>query len=189
MKFPAFAALLHTLNVLVLVRSFTHNGANIQFVSSTGTNQRRTRCRVPPPLGMTIVSPFDSSEDAAATATATYTPLPSNDEPLELTWENVDMVLEEMRPYLLQDGGNVAISEIDGPVVRLELQVRLFINIANECNIHRPSMSLLHSLGMCVIIFSHCSCYFSTLRPNMKGSVRNMSQLHPNDENGPRAKA
>merc|ERR1712032_1177923 len=27
-----------------------------------------------------------------------------------------------MRPYLLQDGGNVAISEIDGPVVRLELQ-------------------------------------------------------------------
>ncbi len=74
---------------------------------------------------MTIVSPFDSSEDAVATATATYTPLPSNDKPLELTWENVDMVLEEMRPYLLQDGGNVAISEIDGPVVRLELQVRL----------------------------------------------------------------
>ncbi|KAL3817260.1 hypothetical protein ACHAXA_007114 [Cyclostephanos tholiformis] len=33
------------------------------------------------------------------------------------------MVLEEMRPYLLQDGGNIAISKIDGPVVRLELQV------------------------------------------------------------------
>jgi len=32
------------------------------------------------------------------------------------------MVLEEMRPYLIQDGGNVAIAEIDGPVVRLELQ-------------------------------------------------------------------
>ena len=45
---------------------------------------------------------------------------------LELTWENVDMVLEEMRPYLLQDGGNIAISKIDGPVVRLELQVSLF---------------------------------------------------------------
>jgi len=27
-----------------------------------------------------------------------------------------------MRPYLIQDGGNVAIQEIDGPVVRLELQ-------------------------------------------------------------------
>ena len=33
------------------------------------------------------------------------------------------MVLDEMRPFLIQDGGNVAVSEIDGPVVRLELQV------------------------------------------------------------------
>ena len=82
---------------------------------------------------MTIVSPFDnaegddedgSSETEAPTATATYTALPSDEEPLDLTWDNVDAVLEEMRPYLLQDGGNVAISEIDGPVVRLELQVR-----------------------------------------------------------------
>jgi Fe-S cluster biogenesis protein NfuA len=80
---------------------------------------------------MTIVSPFDnaegddedgSSETEAPTATATYTALPSDEEPLDLTWDNVDAVLEEMRPYLLQDGGNVAISEIDGPVVRLELQ-------------------------------------------------------------------
>ena len=35
------------------------------------------------------------------------------------------MVLDEMRPFLIQDGGNVAIKEIDGPVVRLELQVRV----------------------------------------------------------------
>jgi len=71
-----------------------------------------------------IVSPFDDSDDEAGeVATATYTPLPTEgDEPLDLTWDNVDMVLDEMRPYLLQDGGNVAISEIDGPVVRLELQ-------------------------------------------------------------------
>ncbi len=79
---------------------------------------------------MTIVSPFANSEDGEdaesggeSISTATYTPLPSDDEPLDLTWDNVDMVLEEMRPYLLQDGGNVAISEIDGPIVRLELQV------------------------------------------------------------------
>ena len=84
-----------------------------------------------------VVSPFannteendspDAEGGAVATATSdpSYTPLPSDDEPLELTWENVDMVLDEMRPYLLQDGGNVAISEIDGPVVRLELQVRV----------------------------------------------------------------
>lgn len=66
-----------------------------------------------------IISPFDSSSPS-------YTPtdpVELDDGPLELTWDNVEAVLEEMRPYLIQDGGNVAISEIDGPVVRLELQV------------------------------------------------------------------
>eukprot|EP00547_Thalassionema_nitzschioides_P003480 CAMPEP_0194203448 /NCGR_PEP_ID=MMETSP0156-20130528/3220_1 /TAXON_ID=33649 /ORGANISM="Thalassionema nitzschioides, Strain L26-B" /LENGTH=218 /DNA_ID=CAMNT_0038929199 /DNA_START=36 /DNA_END=692 /DNA_ORIENTATION=- len=65
-----------------------------------------------------IISPFDSSSPA-------YTPtdpVELDDGPLELTWDNVELVLEEMRPYLISDGGNVAISEIDGPVVRLELQ-------------------------------------------------------------------
>lgn len=86
---------------------------------------------------MTIVSPFDNTADDSSeengTATATYTPLPSDDEPLDLTWENVDLVLDEMRPYLLQDGGNVAISEIDGPIVKLELQVSVnFLNA--ECD-------------------------------------------------------
>lgn len=42
--------------------------------------------------------------------------------PFPLTLENVEMVLDEMRPYLISDGGNVAVREIDGPVVRLELQ-------------------------------------------------------------------
>ena len=42
--------------------------------------------------------------------------------PLELTEENVELVLDGMRPFLIQDGGNVALTEIDGPVVRLELQ-------------------------------------------------------------------
>lgn len=76
-----------------------------------------------------IVSPFDATNeldspaadlgDSASTTTATA-PLEG---PLDLTYENVDLVLDEMRPYLMQDGGNVAIQEIDGPVVRLELQV------------------------------------------------------------------
>ncbi len=34
-------------------------------------------------------------------------------EPLELTVENVNAVLEEVRPYLLADGGNVAVDSID----------------------------------------------------------------------------
>eukprot|EP00246_Nothoceros_aenigmaticus_P016093 TRINITY_DN705_c0_g1_i1.p1 TRINITY_DN705_c0_g1~~TRINITY_DN705_c0_g1_i1.p1 ORF type:complete len:302 (-),score=39.91 TRINITY_DN705_c0_g1_i1:380-1162(-) len=41
---------------------------------------------------------------------------------LELTEENVEKVLDEVRPYLMSDGGNVALHEIDGLVVKLKLQ-------------------------------------------------------------------
>ncbi|MBE9129330.1 MULTISPECIES: NifU family protein [unclassified Coleofasciculus] len=42
--------------------------------------------------------------------------------PLALTPENVEAVLDEMRPYLMADGGNVELVEIDGPIVKLRLQ-------------------------------------------------------------------
>lgn len=41
---------------------------------------------------------------------------------LELNPENVETVLDELRPYLMADGGNVELVEIEGPVVRLRLQ-------------------------------------------------------------------
>eukprot|EP00270_Netrium_digitus_P014227 TRINITY_DN4803_c0_g1_i2.p1 TRINITY_DN4803_c0_g1~~TRINITY_DN4803_c0_g1_i2.p1 ORF type:complete len:256 (+),score=66.38 TRINITY_DN4803_c0_g1_i2:48-770(+) len=41
---------------------------------------------------------------------------------LELTEENVELVLDEVRPYLMADGGNVELAEIDGLTVRLRLQ-------------------------------------------------------------------
>ncbi|MGL5132391.1 NifU family protein [Planktothrix paucivesiculata] len=41
---------------------------------------------------------------------------------LALTEENVETVLDELRPYLMADGGNVEIVELDGPIVRLRLQ-------------------------------------------------------------------
>mmetsp|Transcript_9580 Transcript_9580/g.27327 ORF Transcript_9580/g.27327 Transcript_9580/m.27327 type:complete len:146 (-) Transcript_9580:1445-1882(-) len=42
---------------------------------------------------------------------------------LELTEENVETVLDEVRPYLMADGGNVELLEIDGLTVRVKLQV------------------------------------------------------------------
>jgi Fe-S cluster biogenesis protein NfuA len=42
--------------------------------------------------------------------------------PLALTADNVETVLDELRPYLISDGGNVELVEIDGPIVRLRLQ-------------------------------------------------------------------
>lgn len=41
---------------------------------------------------------------------------------LELCPENVETVLDELRPYLMADGGNVELVEIEGPVVKLRLQ-------------------------------------------------------------------
>ncbi|KAK9275930.1 hypothetical protein L1049_023204 [Liquidambar formosana] len=41
---------------------------------------------------------------------------------LPLTEENVEKVLEQVRPALMADGGNVALHEIDGLVVVLKLQ-------------------------------------------------------------------
>lgn len=42
-------------------------------------------------------------------------------ETLTLTSENVETVLDELRPYLMADGGNVELVEIEGPVVKLRL--------------------------------------------------------------------
>lgn len=41
---------------------------------------------------------------------------------LALTNENVETTLNELRPYLMADGGNVELVEIDGPIVKLRLQ-------------------------------------------------------------------
>ena len=39
-----------------------------------------------------------------------------------LTNENVEDVLDELRPYLAADGGNVELVDIEGPIVKLRLQ-------------------------------------------------------------------
>jgi hypothetical protein len=76
-----------------------------------------------------IVSPFDENGAATVEAadadgeTATATLPKAGPGPYDLTWENVELVLDGMRDFLIQDGGNVNIVEIDGPVVRLELVV------------------------------------------------------------------
>ena len=40
----------------------------------------------------------------------------------ELTVKNVDLVLEDVRPYLIADGGNVDVISVDDGVITLQLQ-------------------------------------------------------------------
>ena len=43
-------------------------------------------------------------------------------EEMTLTRDNVEQVLDEMRPYLMADGGNVELVDIDNSIVKLRLQ-------------------------------------------------------------------
>ncbi|NER32640.1 MAG: NifU family protein [Oscillatoria sp. SIO1A7] len=43
-------------------------------------------------------------------------------ETLTLTRENVETVLDELRPFLNADGGDVSLVDIEGPIVKLQLQ-------------------------------------------------------------------
>lgn len=50
----------------------------------------------------------------------------------ELTAQNVDLVLEDVRPYLISDGGNVDVVSVQDGVVSLKLQganITLFFNL------------------------------------------------------------
>jgi Fe-S cluster biogenesis protein NfuA len=60
-----------------------------------------------PDSAATIVSPFDSSKGIATEIES------SDDVPLVFNPENIDKVLDEVRPYLIADGGNVAIERVD----------------------------------------------------------------------------
>ncbi|KAJ4906021.1 hypothetical protein Rs2_09679 [Raphanus sativus] len=61
-----------------------------------------------------------SSRRRSQVVKAVATPDPILEVPL--TEENVESVLDEIRPYLMSDGGNVALHEIDGNIVRVKLQ-------------------------------------------------------------------
>ena len=56
-----------------------------------------------------------------------------------LTSENIEIVLDELRPYLMADGGNVELVEIDGPIVNLRLQ-----GACGSC----PSSSMTLKMGI-----------------------------------------
>lgn len=45
----------------------------------------------------------------------------------ELTVENVNLVLEDVRPYLIADGGNVDVVSVEDGVVSLQLQGLIFL--------------------------------------------------------------
>lgn len=60
--------------------------------------------------------------EAAPKTSPVPTTSPEGGDILELTLANVESVLDEMRPYLISDGGNVSVADIDGATVKLQLE-------------------------------------------------------------------
>ena len=82
---------------------------------------RRTACRA------VDLSPFEEEVIRSA------------DDQYPLTLDNVEMILDELRPYLMSDGGNVRVSGIEGPVVRLQLE-----GACGDC----PSSTMTMKMGL-----------------------------------------
>jgi len=71
------------------------------------------------------MSSADTSTTEASTSEASTTQASTTEagsDPRALTLENVERTLDELRPYLMADGGNVEVVEIDGPIVKVRLQ-------------------------------------------------------------------
>jgi len=71
---------------------------------------------------MTTETPLATDTAPTASAAASTASEAATADPRALTIPNVERVLDELRPYLMADGGNVEIVEIDGPVVKVRLQ-------------------------------------------------------------------
>ncbi|KAL3651550.1 NifU-like protein 2, chloroplastic [Castilleja foliolosa] len=106
---PSSSAAPHRLSPSPKVSRFF--GTRISY--SGGLNQVRTASSQHLLYGLRFLS-RQSGIKAVATPESIFT--------LPLTEENVESVLDELRPYLIADGGNVVLHEIDGNVVKLKLQ-------------------------------------------------------------------
>jgi len=90
-----------------------------------GVRERQRRHVRAAAVRLEVASPFEGggssskgSEDGSGSSKAAG-PVVG---PLPLTLDNVELVLDEMRPYLMADGGNVAVVDIEGGAIKLELQ-------------------------------------------------------------------
>jgi Fe-S cluster biogenesis protein NfuA len=63
-----------------------------------------------------------TAESSAIETSAPASAESQSADPRALTLENVERALDELRPYLMADGGNVEVVEIDGPIVKVRLQ-------------------------------------------------------------------
>jgi Fe-S cluster biogenesis protein NfuA len=85
-----------------------------------------------------VSSPFVQT---MAYATTTTTAVEGQSTPLDFTKENVDRVLEEVRPYLISDGGNVSVERVD------EQTRNVYLKLEGACG-SCPSSTVTMQMGI-----------------------------------------
>ena len=106
------------------------------------TAEAMAMARAPPPNSISIekaaegdeiVSPFEMPKPATITT--------SSDEKIVFNKENVDMVLDEVRPYLISDGGNVSVERVD------EATRNVYLKLEGACG-SCPSSTVTMQMGI-----------------------------------------
>ncbi|KXZ48915.1 hypothetical protein GPECTOR_24g204 [Gonium pectorale] len=83
--------------------------------------------------GGAVVSPFtEGRAGAASVASVSMSSVDGGGSGPKLTVEAVQMALEEVRPYLMADGGDVEVVDVEGGVVYLRLQVRDILQLDKQ---------------------------------------------------------
>lgn len=80
------------------------------------------RCRLTSQRSIFLRSATRASNASAAAESSSSSPGLYSAQKFELTVPNVDLVLEDVRPYLISDGGNVDVVSVEDGVVSLKLQ-------------------------------------------------------------------
>lgn len=101
--------------------------------SSNATAAERKSSKTPTESQAQIVSPFANNSGAQTGGGRLYSA-----DSYELSVANVDMVLEEVRPYLISDGGNVEVVGVTDGIISLRLQGMVWMTF----HIYRQIISL-----------------------------------------------
>lgn len=107
--------------------------------------------------------------------------------PLDLTEENVERVLDQMRPYLISDGGNVKLVEIDGGV-RASLASHLLSACIHSPLPLSPPPPPRSAVSLCKLshraVLDAALSHGSGCEAEAGGRVRHLPLLDDDDEDG-----
>lgn len=91
-------------------------------ITTTTVQNKNTSSSISIAIGNTTTRPIRQNQRRSITVKVSTGGGLYSAQQFELTYENVDTVLDDVRPYLIADGGNVDVVSVEDGVVSLKLQ-------------------------------------------------------------------